>query len=418
MKRWTTLAPMVVVSICCFWQISCRKSNLSSSTGPDSARAIVLPVVGQQVVEAENQFSMNLFHALLSRDSLNGNVMISPFSVYIDLGMVDNGAAGTTQDSIDQALSLGRLSLTDLNSTVAALSTQLPRADAQVTLSVANSVWLNQSLTFIPSFEQTVETSYNAKVSSLNFGDPSAAVTINDWVASQTQQIIKGIVAKTDASMAALLVNAVYFKGAWTYAFDPGATKNGPFTLGTGAVENTALMTTSKSGSFPFLSNDSLSMLELPYGGQHFSLFALLPGQSTNIHSLAAALTLANLAHWQSRLLNTNVVPYFPKFAFSYSIDNMQPELTALGMGIAFGNPDFSNMTQTPVAISQVIHKTAIAVDESGTVAAAVTATGLTETSLPEQWPVYFNHPFLFVIQEKTSGVILFIGVLNDPLAS
>lgn len=417
MKRLFPVSAVLVLAALSMLHTSCRKT--SPYSGADSAKDITLSAAGLDVVSTNNQFSMDLFHALQTQDSLDGNVMISPFSVYMALAMTDNGAAGATQDSINYTLRLGSQNLTDLNNTAQALLTQLPAADKQVNLSIANSAWLNQNIPFQSSFTQAVQNDYDAKTASVDFSSPSAAAAINQWVASATNQMIPTIIQKTNATDVFVLCNAIYFKGTWTYAFDAGSTADAPFTLQTGGTESVPMMTISKGSNLRYMAGDSVSMLELPYGGQHFSMYALLPGQLTNIHSLASALTLSNFDYWQSRLSSQDVIPFFPRFDFSYSITNMQPELEKMGMTVAFGDDaNFSNMTPLPTGISQVAHKTAIQVDESGTVASAATAVvGVSLTIGNGPFPVHFDHPFLFVIQEKTSGVILFIGVVNDPLA-
>lgn len=417
MKRLFPVSAVLVLATLSLLHTSCRKT--SPYSGADSAKDIILSAAGLDLVSTGNQFSMDLFHALQTQDSLDGNVMISPFSVYMALAMTDNGAAGATQDSISNTLRLGSQSVTGLNNTAEALLTQLPAADKEISLSIANSAWLNQNIAFQSAFEQTVKTYYDAKTAAVDFGSPNAAASINQWVASATKQMIPSIIDATDPSYVFVLVNAIYFKGSWTYAFDANSTADAPFTLQTGATESVPMMTIPKGSNFRAMNNDSLTMVEFPYGGKHFSMYALLPGQLSNIHSLASALTLSNFNYWQSQLYSESIVPFFPRFDFSYGIKNMEPELKQMGMTLAFSdNADFSNMTGVPTTISQVAHKTAIQVDESGTVAAAATAVvGISLTIGNGPFPVRFDHPFLFVIQEKTSGAILFIGVVNDPLA-
>jgi serpin B len=414
MKRWILVSPIAILAALCLCHTSCRKQALSS--GPDSAQAIVLPSGGTGVIAAENQFSIDLFHAVLHNDTARHNIMISPFSIYMALGMTDNGAVGPTRDSISEALRLGSSSLDDLNSTAGALIGQMPKADPTVTMAIANSIWYNQSLLSpLPSFLRTVQGSYNAKIEGLSFSDPLALTTINQWVATQTQQMIKNMLSGLSGKM--VLINAIYFKGNWTYQFNADSTQNAPFVMSNGVTESVPLMSVTLNGTVPYYANDSLTLIDLPYGGEHFSLFALMPGVQTNIHTLAEAMNPSNLASWESGMGLSNIQLYFPKFSFSYSTGDMHPELSTLGMGLAFqSTADFSDMYQQPTQIGAVLHKTAIQVDESGTKAAAASAVLMTSLASPDIIPVRFDHPFIFVIQEKTSGVILFAGVLNDPL--
>lgn len=415
MKRWIPVFPVVFLSGLCLCHTSCRKTSLSS--GPDSAKAIVLPAGGQGVMDAENQFATDIFHAVLSQDTVSHNIMISPFSLYMALGMTDNGAAGATLDSINVALRLGTSTLDDLNSTAAALILQMPNADPEVTMTIANAIWFNQGLFPLPAFQQTVQSSYNAKIEGLNFSDPSSLTTVNQWVATQTRQMIKDLLGSLSGQM--VLVNAIYFKGDWSSGFTADSTRDFPFVPGNGAAECAPLMYLNAKARIPCYSNDSLTMIGLPYGGEHFSMFALMPGSQTNIRTLAAALNPGSLAAWEAKMGSGNFPLRFPKFDFSYTIQNMYPELRIMGMNLAFQpTADFTRMYSSSSAISQVVHKTVIQVDETGATAAAATGVVMIGAIAAPPPPLYFDHPFLFVIQEKTSRAILFIGVLNDPLGT
>jgi serpin B len=413
MKRLLPVFPIVFLSGLCLCHTSCRKTSLSS--GPDSAKAIVLPAGGPGVMDAENQFAIDIFKAVLSQDTVSHNIMISPFSLFMALGMTDNGAAGATLDSINVALRLGVSSLNDLNGTATALISQMPNADPEVTMAIANSIWYNQGLTPLPAFQQTVQSSYNAKIEGLNFPDPSSLTTVNQWVATQTRQMIKNLLSSLTGPI--VLVNAIYFKGDWSYGFTPDSTRDFPFVPGNGITESAPLMYLDGKALIPYYSNDSLTIINLPYGGKGFSMLALMPGTQTNIRSLSAALNPGSLAAWESKMGSGNIPFRFPKFGFDYGILNMYAELKMMGMNLAFQpTADFTRMYSKSTSLSQVVHKTAIQVDETGATAAAATGITTISATLGPTPPVYFDHPFLFVIQEKTSGAILFIGVLNDPL--
>ena len=404
---------LIVVLLCsALW--ACRKS-----AAPDNAKPVTLPPSGQGVVAAENQFSVNLFQQLEGLDTSLHNKMISPLSIYMALGMANLGAAGTTRDSILEAMDLGSSSTDDLNNTASSLMTQLPQADPRVALYIANSVWSNKNLALLPSYLDAVQQYYGAKAQALDFSSPSAAQTINQWVNAETRQMIPSIISSTDPSELAILVNAVYFKGTWTYGFDPGATKDMPFTRGDGVEESVPTMSLPKAGGLPFY-GDTVTITGLPYGAGNFALYAIMPNAPLGIRDLLSMLTPARIAWWLQNLDTTFLQLYFPKFDFDYQADSIMNCLTNMGMGIAFSPAaDFSNLSATPSMISKVIHKTAIQVDESGTKAAA--ATGVVSVGLAEGAPppsIYYNRPFVFLITERTSGTILFVGVLNDPLSS
>ena len=394
---------------------ACHKSPV----GPDTAKTIVLPPAGVGVMASENQFALDLFQAVNLRDTAVKNKMISPFSVYMALGMADNGAAGSTLDSINGTLRLGSLTLDDLNATATALIQQLPSEDREVTLSVANSEWYSQSMTPLTSFSTTVQKDYLAQVQALNFTDPSAVTTINQWVAAQTQNMIPKIITQIEPKETLFLINATYFKGSWTTSFDAADTRNEPFTRADGVQENVPTMAIDKPTNYPYMRNDSVTVVELPYGGGHYVMDILEPAPGMDIRALSASLTPGRLGAWFDQLKPLYCEVTLPRFQFDYSVDTMASELTGMGMGIAFSDTaNFSNMYNVPTYISRVVHKTAIEVDETGTKAAAATGVGVVAATAPAIQLVQLNHAFLFTIRETTSGVVLFVGMLNDPLSA
>lgn len=393
---------------------ACHKSLLN---GPDNAKSIVLPASGADVMAAENQFTFDLFQAVNAQDTALKNKMISPYSVYMALGMTDNGAVGPTRDSIGAALRLGGLGVDDLNATARALIQQFPVEDGQVTMTTANSIWFDHSMTPAPAFLQTVQNDYMAAAQALNFSDPSSVTTINNWVSDETRQMIPQILKNIESDEALFLVNAIYFKGQWTNGFDAGKTRNGSFTNGNGTVESVPMMTFGTSASLKFVYNDTAMVLELPYGGRHFVMDIAMPVNGRDFRTFLNQVTRGRLGYWTSHLDSGNAVVTMPRFKFSYGVDNMQPELTKMGMGIAFGaNANLTDLAPNAGAVSRVVHKTAIEVDETGSKAAAATAVGITMTSLPVTTPLNIDHAFLFTIRETTSGAVLFVGILNDPL--
>jgi serine protease inhibitor len=391
---------------------SCKKSMPQAT---DISKAISLPDNGAAVIQANDQFAFNFLHAGLQTDQAISNKLISPLSSYLALSMVYNGAASTTRDSIEHALSAENLSMDDLNKTCQALIHGLPSADNRVTLSIANSIWYNQNIQPIPSYLNLVQEDYLAKLSSLNFLDPQSVNIINEWVAANTNQKITKVLDNIAPSDLMYLINALYFKGSWKYAFDPSATSNNTFYTGGGNNLSTPFM--QLHGGLDYFENDSLQMLQLPYGGGNFNMYVCLPNNNFSIPAFGAALNGAAFEYWKSQLSLKDIQLSLPKFTYSYSINDMQPALTLMGMGIAFSDQaDFSNMYTISAKISKSIHKTYIAVDEEGTEAAAVTTIGIIETVfMPPATVVKVNHPFYYIIQEKTSGAILFIGLVNDP---
>jgi serine protease inhibitor len=297
----------------------------------------------------------------------------------------------------------------------------LPQEDNKVKLSIANSIWYRQnSYQPIPSFLNTVQNNYNASVKPLNFDDPAAPKTINDWVAQNTNNKIPTIIDNISSDDLMYIINAIYFNGAWKYAFKASNTFNDAFYLQNGNMKTVPFM--KQTIHTNIVNENTFSMIELPYGGgKSFSMYILKPvDQQQSLNEFAASLSESNFRDAINKMYSVSFELQMPKWEYSYKIEDMKPELAQLGMGIAFGgDADFSKLydpSQVSVYISKAIHKTYIKVNEEGTEAAAATAVGFSYTTAPSQ-PIVFklDHPFLYAIIEKQTGAILFLGMVNEP---
>jgi serpin B len=393
--------------------VSCHKSQ--QTPGVDTP--LDLPAGSTAVTSAANQFAVNAFQKTLLTEPSGANLLISPMSIYFALDMTYNGAAGTTADSMAATLQLSGIPVSELNAVSHAILQQLPKEDSKVQLSIANSIWYKQSgAQPSPSFLDTITNSYQGAVQGLDFTNAAALNTINSWVAKNTGNKIPQILKTLDPSLLMLLVNAIYFNGSWLHGFDPNQTQTDAFHLSNGNVVNVPFMNQQVRLATYF--DPAFTLVDLPYGsGKTFDMYLMLPNStSPSINDFAATLNATTLSKALSSLDTQQITLSIPKWEYSYTIQNMTPELTSMGMGIAFSNnANFSAMYPgTSTAISQVTHKTYIDVSESGTVAAAVTGIGVVTTIAPYP-PIKFDHPFVYLIAEKTMGMILFIGVVNDP---
>ena len=218
---------------------SCQKE----SNTPDITKTIVLPANGTSVVNANNNFAFNFLHATLQQNNDNNNKLISPLSIYLALSMVYNGANNATKDSIAKTLQLSGININDLNAVCNALITQLPQEDNKVQFSIANSIWYNKNTVQpLTSFLNTQKQYYNAETNPMNFGDPSAVNTINNWAADKTNQKITHVLDATSPDDLMYLINAIYFNGAWKYAFKPSDTHSDNFYLADGSSKSVSFM--------------------------------------------------------------------------------------------------------------------------------------------------------------------------------
>ncbi len=407
--------------------MGCLQSTLSARaarTQPDpmpvsSSTHLVAkssPMVNSQLVTANTRFGFNLFHQLLKQQP-GQNVFISPSSVAIALAMTYNGASGETQQAMRQTLELQGLSLAALNQAHANLRASLENPDPQVKLAIANSLWANQKIPLKPEFLQRNQEFYGAKVTNLNFADPKAPSVINQWVEKNTNGKIPQIVDSVRPDDLLYLINAIYFKGDWTVAFDRRLTANQPFYLAAGKQKLHPLM--SQTGDYRYLETDQFQAVSLPYGKQRrMSLYVFLPKESSNLSSFLTSLTEENWQSWMKQFRTRSGSVQMPRFKLEYNAQ-LKPALTALGMGVAF-NPakaDFSGISAAPARIDEVKHKTFVEVNEEGTEAAAVTSVGIRMTSAPIEGPftLKVDRPFFTAIRDNQTGEILFMGTIVDP---
>jgi serine protease inhibitor len=417
-----TTALLILGMICVL--PACKKSN-STITGSGAYTPLDLPAGSQSVTNASNEFAINIFQQVMQSDQTTSNKLISPLSIYLALSMTYNGAAGATLDSMAGTLGLTGVPTTQLNGVSQALLQQLPKEDDKVQLSLANSIWYAQGGPQpAPAFLNTAQTDYLGLVQSLDFANPASVNTINSWVAKNTDNYIPTIINQLNASDLMLLINAIYFDGAWLNAFQTGNTQNQPFHLTNGSTVSVPFM--NQTVSIRASIGSTFTLAELPYGtGKAFDMYLAIPTSTgISINDFAASLDATSLATAISQLDTVDAALTIPKWNYSYAVNQMAPELSQLGMGIAFeSGADFSNMyPSASVNISQVIHKTYIKVSEEGTQAAAATAVVVTYTAMPgghpQPVPIVADHPFVYLIVEKQTGTILFIGVVNDPSQS
>ena len=381
------------------------------------ARPADLKVDGR-VTGAINDLGFRLF-AEMSRADGDKNIFISPASIELALAMTYNGAGGTTKTAMAKAMGLGALTLDDVNKGNAQLLSLLKSPDPKVELAIANSLWGRQGLTFKQDFLRRVGTSYQAKLTTLNFAKPQAADTINTWVSDNTRGKIPTLVDPPMLEDAVLvLVNAIYFKGAWTTPFDTKQTQDGPFTLANGTKKTMPMMR--QRDSLRYLETESFQAVSLPYGEGNVVMDVILPKPGVTPAAFHGSLTAANWNRWARQFRSREGMIVMPRYKAQFET-SLKPALTALGMGIAFtDNASFPGLlegVQKRLLISDAIHKTVLEVNEEGTVAAGVTGVVVGVTSMPMDPPfeMVVDRPFFVTIRDNPTGVLLFMGMINNP---
>ena len=394
-----------------FMGSGCTKARMAK---PDQA---VLDAFDMTLVEKTNDFGFNLYKNLARE---NENIMISPVSVSLAMAMVYNGANGATREDMARALNVQGLELDRLNKNNLALLYYLTSADPELTVNIANSIWMLEDFKFSEAFVATVKNDYQAEAKKLDFADPKSADVINKWVDDKTRGTIDQIVTPPiDSQTIMFLINAVYFKGSWTSPFETELTSEQAFNLVDG--QTVTVPTMYQSGSFDYLKSSGFQALRLPYGeDEQMAMVLFLPDQNTSLSEFQNQLNQDNWSNWQAHFEAKAGTLMLPKFTMEYE-KSLNQVLAELGMGIAFepGKADFSGLAAAAaddIYISNVKHKTFIEVDETGTEAAAVTSVEVGTTSMPAyDFELNFDRPFFYAIEDSETGAIVFMGSVLDP---
>jgi len=368
---------------------------------------------------------MNAFTAATYKNVAqgSGNLILSPFNIATALSMVLEGARGATANQI--AATLHQHYGDSYDAALAALQSELAKAgngDGNQLL-MANRVWVQRGFPIQAAFEKALADNYHAPLTPLDFAGSAGAAreTINRWTAEHTKDRIKEIIGpgslNRDSRM--VLTSAIYFYGKWQAPFLTSRTEPGSFQTAAGAKTDAKFM--NQTARFNYAENAASQILEMPYARTGIAFDVILPKSRDGLAAMEKSLTPENLTGWLGHLSDRKVQVIFPKFRAEAEF-SLRSTLSAMGMPAAFSDAaDFSGInSSSQLRISDVVHKAFVDVAEEGTEAAAATGTHVVMAAarMPEQ-PVVFraDHPFLFVIRDTRSGIILFIGRLTAPKA-
>jgi serine protease inhibitor len=404
-------------------------TNNPTPTGDDMA----------DLVAGNNAFALDLYHQLIEGDD---NLFYSPYSISTALAMTYGGARGQTASAMADTLHFllpdeslhaafsnlaAELASREKEGTIVTSSDPVSGPETQTVdnfrLSIVNALWGQQGYDFLPDYLALVEENYGGALRTLDFigeTEPSR-LAINDWVSDQTEQRIKDLLAPgiITPDTRLVLTNAIYFKAYWDSQFQKENTGDDTFHLIDGGEVTVPLM--DQQEHFAYGEGSDYQAVRLPYMGGEVAMVVLLP-KDGEFADFEASLTAERLAEIKSGLETRLVNVTLPKFESENEFD-LKDTLKRMGMASAFSDSaNFSVMTsENNLAISDVIHKTFVLVDEEGTEAAAATAVimGITSAQdLPEPpQPVIFrvDRPFIYLIQDIETGTILFMGRMMNP---
>lgn len=418
-------------------------------------RLLVLYVIGRLIsamaqaatnfdlaATATNQLAVDLHRQLATGDE---NLCVSSYSIQSALVMTFAGADGETRTEMAHVLhfpndgdvpasfSTLQHSLEGMSAKTAELAKQSKKfggPSEPITLTIANRLFAQKGYQFRQAFLALVKQNYGGAFEPLDFVTDASGATqhINQWVADQTYDRIRDLIPANALNKMTRLVlaNALYLKAPWADSFSKKATRPEPFHVrGSTAVD---VPTMNKEARFGFAKREGFIAVSLPYVGNDLQFLVLLPNDVNGLRALESKLTESMLAECAKLETREEIDLHLPKFRFEPPTIALAGKLQALGMKSAFdvprGSANFDGIAPRKpndyLYISNVFHKTFIAVDENGTEAAAATAVVMMKAtamagSKPKPIEVKVDRPFLYVIQHIPSGVCLFLGRVTDP---
>jgi serpin B len=354
----------------------------------------------------------------LVNEQAGENLFISPFSVCEVLQILYNGADRETEQQIKRLLGLDRKTFGYF---IERAEQSIRSKQQGAVLDLANSIWFDKTVKLNTNFISGLSKSIPVAVEAIDFGDPRSIETVNNWTADRTHGRILKIVPKRLWTKSDLVViNAIFFQGDWESRFEKSATTEQSFNLENGDKKQIPMM--HKGGDFSYCEGSGFQVVELPYERSSLALLVLLPNVDSNLQKLMQTLD-GRFYHDEviSKLRKTPGALALPRFKFDCEID-LKNTLLALGMRDAFDvqRANFSRMSADHMWIHTMRQKSILQVDEHGTVAAAATAAYATRGSkrdTPPPFEMIVNRPFLFIICDRTTETILFIGLVRNPNA-
>uniref|UniRef100_A0A0D6QZR2 Serpin domain-containing protein n=1 Tax=Araucaria cunninghamii TaxID=56994 RepID=A0A0D6QZR2_ARACU len=383
-------------------------------------------------IHSQTEFSLGFSKEVLA-GSADKNAVFSPLGMSVALSLAAAGAKGPTLDQICTCLKLKEGSqLHEFSSQLLNVVLADGSPNGGPNLSFVNGVWVDQSMTLKPTFKDIVKKQYGTEARSVDFVNKANEVRteVNTWVAEETKDKIKELLPEgsVDGSARLVLANALYFNGTWKKQFDSSKTKEGTFNLLGGGNLQVPMMTTAKKQVIKRI--DDCKILRLPYvqgkDMRSFSMYFILPDETNGLPDLEKKVDLTFLEHHLSEGPEVKVSSFqLPRFKITHSLE-ATAILKKLGLVLPFSNEaNFTEMVDSPSAsslsISNVFHKSFVEVNEEGTEAAAATGAVIKLRGILMEEPVedfIADHPFMFVIKEEQTGVILFVGHVLNPLES
>lgn len=405
MKHYLLFFALIAIAL---GNVSCDKAETEEPTD-NPYRKLELSTRSTEIVQQGNDFAFRFLENI--NESTSGDFVISPLSMQFLLGMILDGAKGETANEICEVLGYGAGDVDGVNEFCQSLLKQLPELDKKTKLALANAIVANKSFPLLDSYKSMVTEYYDAEVSNKDFSkNKETTKMINKWCSDNTNGLIPEIIKNVDPNMLAYLMNATYFKSQWAEKFPKGSTVKVPFTSVDGSQVSVEMMRNEKH--FNYQDNDVLRGVNLPYGNGAYSMMVILPAEGKTLEDVTEYLNAESWAEFKHSMVRCHVDLWLPKFETKFEIE-LNDILSAMGMPSAFDprKADFTAMSKAALCLSFVKQNAVIKVDEEGTEAAAVSFAGMYTAAAPGQHIVFHaDKPFLYLITESSTGVVLFAG--------
>ena len=404
LRRFWRVLPMVGVAC---MMAGCDDSENNVSPEENERKSVSLTRSEQELVTANNDFAFNLFRVADAQNS----TILSPISITYALGMLNNGAAGETQAQINKVLGFGETGAEGINAFCKKMLTEAPNLDKSTKVLISNTIYMNKGYELKPLFVSKANDCYHAEPETRNFADGKTLDVINQWASDHTEKMIEKVLDKDsfDPSAISYLLNAIYFKGAWTEKFDKENTRDEAFKMETGEEKQLPIM--HQEQEFYYAEDDDCQVLRLPYGNKAYSMTILLPKEGKTVRDLVKTLNKDTWEHYQ-RIGSAIVDVKLPRFESNTDL-TLDKIMVTLGMPNAF-NPnlaEFPEFCNVPTYIDMMKQVARIKVNEEGTEAAAVTVIFVKlVNAAPRRVSFHATRPFLYIISEQSTGAIFFIG--------
>lgn len=427
MKKYLSIWAVVAISGIL---LSCSSSDAEEDLGETKRVANMLSVPQyiqltdeqKTFVNDNNDFTLKFLKSANQAGPSGKSFIYSPLSITYVLGMVNAAATGQTEKELEQTLGFHQGGIQAVNEYCKNLIDNLPKVDEKVKLNIANAIFINQEIAKLKAqYQQDMVKYYDAKAEALDFKSPKTLEHINGWCKDKTQGMIPTILDEVNPQVVSYLLNAIYFKADWSSKFDPKNTRKEIFTIEKGTTQQPMMHQTVL---ISYTHNDTFSAVKIPYGNGMWEMTVLLPEDGKSTDDVIDE--MAGYGSFLTTYLSVPMASYevdlkLPRFDTTSDTDQLKGKLIGLlqkmGIHLAF-DPNFAeipNMCENDdVFISMMRQKAAIKVNEEGSEAAAVTVGGamVTSTSIGSYPKATFhaNHPFVYIISEASSDVILFVG--------